>query len=140
VDDVVQEVFLAALVHAGRFRGDASLLTWLTKIAVNKCRSHQRGLRVLWKRFVGGDPALDQHHAPRSDGPDEDTAANVREAVQALAPRDREVVVLRYFEEMTAGEIAALTGQSKNSVEVRLHRARAKLAGVLRGLVEDGNV
>src|SRR5215217_5846336 len=44
VADVVQEVFLSALLHASRFRGEASLGTWLTRITVNKCRSHQRRL------------------------------------------------------------------------------------------------
>jgi RNA polymerase sigma-70 factor (ECF subfamily) len=55
----------------------------------------------------------------------------VRTAVQALPPRDREVVVLRYFEQMSAAEIAGVTRQSTNAVEVRLHRARARLAAAL---------
>ena len=42
VDDVVQEVFLAALRNAGSFRGEASLWTWLTRITLNRCRTHQR--------------------------------------------------------------------------------------------------
>jgi len=50
---------------------------------------------------------------------------------------DREVVVLRYFEHLSPGEIATLTRQSKNAVEVRLHRARARLAEALRELVEE---
>src|SRR5256885_260053 len=52
VEDIVQEVFLAALNHSRRFRGAASLSTWLTAIAVNKCRSHRRRLGVMWRRFV----------------------------------------------------------------------------------------
>jgi DNA-directed RNA polymerase specialized sigma24 family protein len=42
------------------------------------------------------------------------------------------VVVLRYFDDLSPAEIAAMTGQSKNAVEVRLHRARARLAVALR--------
>ena len=143
VDDVVQEVFLAALNHGHRFRGDASLATWLTAIAVNKCRSHQRRLRVLWDQFVRRP--MEAVDSPSSMGAAEDaldgaeTSARVREAVRRLSPRDREVVVLRYFDDLSAGEIANLTGQSKNAVEVRLHRARARLAVMLREVVNEDN-
>lgn len=135
VEDVVQEVFLAALNHGHRFRRDASLGTWLTTIAVNKCRSHQRRLGVLWKRFVRGP--LEEAEHPSPDRPAQqalsgvETSSKVRETVQALSPRDREVVVLRYFDDLSPAEIAVLTGQSKNAVEVRLHRARARLAASL---------
>jgi RNA polymerase sigma factor (sigma-70 family) len=141
VEDIVQEVFLAALNHRQRFRADATLSTWLTAIAVNKCRSHRRRLGVLWRRFVRSSegeagPAV-AVSSPEGALAAHETSARVRVAVGALAPRDREVVVLRYFEDLSPGEIARLTRQSKNAVEVRLHRARARLAEALRGLVEE---
>jgi RNA polymerase sigma-70 factor (ECF subfamily) len=141
VEDIVQEVFLAALTHGRGFRGTASLSTWLTAIAVNKCRSHRRRLSVLWRRFVQTSP--DERkvagHVPTGEEAlsSDETSARVRAAVAALSPRDREVVVLRYFEDLSPGDIAGLTRQSKNAVEVRLHRARARLAEALRELVEE---
>jgi RNA polymerase sigma-70 factor (ECF subfamily) len=141
VEDIVQEVFLAALTHGRGFRGTASLSTWLTAIAVNKCRSHRRRLSVLWRRFVqASSPEWDiagREPAGEDALSADQTSARVRAAVAALSPRDREVVVLRYFEDLSPGEIAALTRQSKNAVEVRLHRARARLAEALRELVEE---
>ena len=140
-EDVVQEVFLAALSHAHRFRGDASVGTWLTTIALNKCRSRQRRLGALWKRFVARPLEADERpsRGPTAQQAMEgvETSARVREAVRALSPRDREVVVLRYFDDLSPGEIASLTGQSKNAVEVRLHRARARLSAALRDYVEE---
>jgi RNA polymerase sigma factor (sigma-70 family) len=141
VEDIVQEVFLAALTHRRGFRGTASLSTWLTAIAVNKCRSHRRRLSVLWRRFVQ-TPSPERETAGRVGIGDDslsadETSARVRAAVQALSPRDREVVVLRYFEDLSPGDIATLTRQSKNAVEVRLHRARARLAAALQELVEE---
>jgi RNA polymerase sigma-70 factor (ECF subfamily) len=128
VEDIVQEVFFAALRHRRRFRGQSSLGTWLSAITVNCCRTHQRRqqLRQLLllrrRQEVAPEP-------PASDAAaSNDAARRVRQAVQALPPRDREVVVLRYFEELDAAGIAAVTGLSKNAVEVRLHRARARLA------------
>jgi RNA polymerase sigma-70 factor (ECF subfamily) len=141
VEDIVQEVFLAALTHRQRFRGSASLSTWLTAIAVNKCRSHVRRVSVLWRRFSQPSSKEPEAAGCMHSGDDtlssKETAARVRSAVAALSPRDREVVVLRYFEHLSPGEIATLTRQSKNAVEVRLHRARARLAEALRGLVEE---
>lgn len=147
VEDVVQEVFLAALINAKRFRGESSLDTWLSSIAVNKCRSRQRRYRLLWDRWVGCPraPAPAPADAPSRDAPIghglalNETAGKVREAVGALSPRDREVVVLRYFDELSAAEIAEATGQSRNSVEVRLHRARGRLAEALRDFWDEGH-
>ena len=141
VEDIVQEVFLAALTHSQRFRGSASLSTWLTAIAINKCRSHRRRLSVLWRRFVQASPKETEAAGRMPSGEDTlssaETSARVRSAVAALPPRDREVVVLRYFEHLSPGEIATLTRQSKNAIEVRLHRARARLAEAVRELVEE---
>ena len=67
----------------------------------------------------------------------DETADRVRTAVQALPPRDREAIVLRYFEGLAAAEIAAVTRQSVNAGEVRLHRARARLAGALGALMRE---
>src|SRR6476646_3374876 len=50
-EDVVQEVFLAALRKATDFRGRASLWTWLATITVNRCRRQLRR-QALWRRFV----------------------------------------------------------------------------------------
>ena len=50
VADVVQEVLLAVWVNRRKFRGDCSVGTWLARIAVNKCRSYQRRLKVRRKR------------------------------------------------------------------------------------------
>jgi RNA polymerase sigma-70 factor (ECF subfamily) len=145
VEDIVQEVFLAALDHGHAFRGEASVSTWLTAIAVNKCRSHGRRLSVMWRRLVRPQQELaDRSGPPSVENPDSlvraETSQRVREAVQALSPRDREVVVLRYFEELSASEVAQMTRQSRNAVEVRLHRARARLAGALRDVIEEGRL
>ena len=68
-------------------------------------------------------------------GLDDETFAAVRRAVRALPARYREVVVLRYLEEQSIDEVSRALGASKNAVEVRLHRARARLKDALADLV-----
>ena len=132
VEDVVQDVFLRALLRRSSFRGDAGLGTWLAAITINRCRSHHRRRLLTWRLFGRGEGFAQTPAPPSQDRmATDETSREVRLAVQALPPRDREVVVLRHFENMTSAEIAALTGQSKNAVEVRLHRARTRLAKAL---------
>ncbi len=125
VDDVVQDVFFAAFKRLRSFRGDASLSTWLSTIAINVCRSRQRRekLRLRWWRKVAA-------HAPASTATDspmaqQETSVRVQQAVRALPPRDREVIVLYYLEELSAKQIAAMLSTSVNAVDIRLHRARS---------------
>lgn len=138
VDDVVQEVFLAAWKGLPRFRGQAELGTWLTRITVNKCRSHRRKemlrLRWLWRR--GHEEAASSDPADRVTL-DRETQAEVRRGVRRLPARYCEVVVLRYLEEMSVERIGQVLGLTRNTVEVRLHRARERLRRELAGLLSE---
>jgi RNA polymerase sigma-70 factor (ECF subfamily) len=138
VEDVVQEVFVRALRAWAGFRGDAEVTTWLTRIAVNACRSHRRR-RFLRLRLFSGSASTEIALKRPEDGPaiDHETANRVRLAVRSLPGKDREVIVLRYLEEMETREIALVLGISTNNVNVRLHRARERLKLNLSDLQED---
>jgi RNA polymerase sigma-70 factor, ECF subfamily len=136
-DDIVQDVLLVLLNKLDAFRGDSSLSTWLTRVTINKCRSHQR------KRWVR-ESLFSRHRSTRSSeessGVDDqpirdDTNACVRAAVQSLAPRDREVIVLFYLEELSGKEIGRILRISSPAVDTRLHRARQRLKEKLKDLV-----
>ena len=132
VEDVVQDVFYAAFRNAGRFRGGSSLWTWLTVITVNQCRTQQRKRLFRW-RLHDAAAGVEREPAPAADEPaiDDETAHEVRAAVAALPAKDREVIVLCYLEHRSVAEIGKLLGTSHNAIEVRLHRARAKLREAL---------
>ena len=127
VDDVVQEVFLAAWVKRHQFRGDASAATWLTRIAINKTRNYARS-KATWRRVVEQFGRMMAHESSRPD-----TDANeinndaLKLAINKLKPSDRELIVLRYLEENSPEEIAELTGQKRNTIDARLSRARKRL-------------
>jgi RNA polymerase sigma-70 factor (ECF subfamily) len=63
-------------------------------------------------------------------------ASRVREAIGSLRLRYREVTVLHYLEQMSVEQIAEVVGVRRNTVEVRLHRARRQLEELLADLME----
>ncbi|MDB5289009.1 MAG: polymerase sigma-70 factor [Phycisphaerales bacterium] len=132
VEDVVQDVFVAALSKGKTFRGDASLWTWLTAVTLNLCRSRLRRAALI-RRLTGGLLRPENREASAADAGlvEDETSGRVRSAVAALPPRDREVIVLYYLEERPVAEISELIGITTNTVDVRLHRARRKLKDLL---------
>jgi len=137
VDDVVQNVFTSAYTGLKRFRGRSTLATWLTRIAINACRTHRR--RQLLRLSALQDARARENGRSRRSAEDraeaDETLDRVRRAVRALPNRYREVIVLRYMEDLAPGEISNLLGISRNTVAVRLTRARARLKRKLAGLI-----
>lgn len=136
VDDVVQDVFLAALRSGHRFRRDASLWTWLSAITLNCCRSRHRRQAVL-------DRVLGLIRKPKAPEPadaaalQDETAREVRTAVAGLPPNDREAIVLFYLEHRTVAEMSQMLRATPNAIEVRLHRARRRLRDLLAPHMKD---
>lgn len=134
VEDVVQEVFLAAFVGLKRFKGASSLRTWLYSITINKCRSHRHRRRVRLRVFSG--PNKDEADSAASESMTKDDFDRVRAAVRSLPVKYREVVVLKYLQELSTEKIREILGVSDNVVYVRLNRARAMLKDKLSNLMD----
>jgi RNA polymerase sigma-70 factor, ECF subfamily len=137
-DDLVQDVFVKALTGAKHFRGDSRISTWLTSIAVNVCRGHHRTRLVratFWKRWMSRrvEPADDEATEPAEQ---RERIKRVSDAVRRLKSMYREVVVLHYLEGMSSDDIGRVLGISRNTVEVRLHRARQMLRETLGPMME----
>jgi RNA polymerase sigma-70 factor (ECF subfamily) len=133
-DDVTQEAFLAAFRAAATYRPDvAPLRTWLFAIARNAARRARRQGREVPSEDVelmalgvdagwGAAAALDE--AERSE--------TLARALAALAPEDREILVLRDVEGMAGEATAAVLGVGLAAMKSRLHRARLRLLAALR--------
>ncbi len=134
-DDVGQETFIRFYRSLNSFRGDASLKTWLQKIAtnlsLNALKRRKRGLR----RFIDMDDADESAPQLQSDGAAQQTALGdvemVRAAVAALADKHRPVVVLRMIEGYSTRETAAMLGIPEGTVLSRLSRALEQLKVLL---------
>jgi RNA polymerase sigma-70 factor (ECF subfamily) len=140
VEDVTQEIFLAAFMGLKKFRCECSLKSWLFTITINKCRSHRHKWKLRQLRTI---PILMNGigmRLPRADtgvsSMDEEDFNHVRRAVAGLPARYREPVVLKYLQELDIDEISQILGISKNTLYVRLSRARKLLEPELAGLIE----
>lgn len=140
VDDIVQEVFVSALLGLKSFRGDCALRAWLYTITLNKCRSYHRYRRMLClqgRAMENAEASQSTDEGAGKDAVDRETFARVRDAIRALPPKYREVVVLRYLEGKETSDICGLLGISVSAFNMRLNRARKRLREQLIGLIED---
>ncbi len=128
-EDAFQETFLKAWKKWDSFRGESSVKTWLTRIAVNTCRDM---LRSGWLRIMRRSRPIETLFDLSAPGDlQEDTA--VRDAVLRLPGIYREVILLFCDQGMNTREIAEFLGIPANSVSTRLRRARALLNESLKG-------
>ncbi|RMF77659.1 MAG: sigma-70 family RNA polymerase sigma factor [Planctomycetota bacterium] len=139
VDDVVQDVFLRAWRGWSGFRQESSVKTWLTRITINACRARLRAWSAWLRVFSPADAEEPIRSAAAQDGTGmhAESLRRVRDGVRALPRKLREVIVLRYLEDYPIAQIAAVLGVSEGAVEVRLHRARARLRDALGALWEQ---
>jgi RNA polymerase sigma-70 factor (ECF subfamily) len=127
---LTQDCFLHAYKAWERFRGEASIQTWLMRIAVNLVRDAARNRRLqFWKRLRAGDPegiggyVRDGRLSPEGEALLREQIDGIWKATATLPERQKSVFLLRFAEEMTLLEIAAATGLSENAVKVHLYRA-----------------
>jgi len=162
-EDVVQEAWLTCLRSLDRFEGRSSLKTWLYGILVNVARARRRKeSRILpfssfWRRDESDShrPTVDRSRFGSdglwSDGPSswdnipeskvlgEETVQQVRSAIDALPPKQREVILLRDVAGFEATEVSSLLGISPANERVRLHRARAAVRQKLEEYLNPTN-
>ena len=120
--DAAQDTFVKAWKKMGPFRGGCDERTWLMRIAINTCRDYHR---TAWLRHVDRGTPLEA--LPEAGAEDAHPDGEVLRAVEALPRREREAVLLRYYQEMTVYEAAQALGISQSAVKQRLQRANRQL-------------
>lgn len=127
-EDAVQETFLKAYRAMDTFRGDCGEKTWLMRIALNTCRDMKR---VAWLRHV--DRRVTPEQLPQACVPFEARDDSIVQSILRLPRKEREVLLLYFYQDMTLEEIGQAMGLSKSTISARLKRAKAKLRAVLEG-------
>jgi RNA polymerase sigma-70 factor (ECF subfamily) len=133
-EDVVQEAFVRAYRHLGSYRERDKFGAWLLRIVVNQCRT--RATReARYTRFDDDASALEHaqrlHETHESTHDASDRRAELAHALAQLGPAQREAVVLRFAEELSYDEIAALTGVGVSALKMRVQRACLRLRELL---------
>ena len=140
-EDVVQETYVRAFTHLKDFRGDSSLSTWLSRIAMNEALGRLRRQRPaveLDSLPQGAREAQIIQFPLAADDPEKSMAQReiqhvVEHAIDELPEAFRLVFITRVIEGMNVEETAEILGLKPETVKTRLHRART----MLRDIVEN---
>ena len=130
--EAAQDVFIAAFEGLPALRGHTSLKAWLYGIATNKClemrrnRSRRETLRHDYQALIGYYAHCEPPSPPEEVCSRERQRRLVWEALRRLRVYDRELIVLRYLEDLLYDEIASILKVSRKTVERHLPRALAK--------------
>ncbi|WP_274307612.1 RNA polymerase sigma factor [Solibacillus daqui] len=125
-EEITQDVLIKFLIHKEDFRKDASLKTYLTRIAINCCHDElrkQKRKKLLAKLLPirKNEPSSEQAYLVT------ESFTTLKDSVFALPVHYREVIVLFYYEEFEVAEIADLLNISQNTVRTRIRRAKELL-------------
>jgi RNA polymerase sigma-70 factor (ECF subfamily) len=133
-EDVAQEAFLRILRAAPRYQPTAAFRTYLYRIVTRLCRDHRR---------KASPPSCPNPDAKPGKGPTAEACVvareerrAVRKALASLPTRQREAVILRYYERLSYDEIGEVMGASRKGVERLLARGRTTLARQMSDLLE----
>jgi RNA polymerase sigma-70 factor, ECF subfamily len=128
-EDAVQETLLAAWDAARRKREDASLKAWLFGILANRCHKY---LRTAGRRRKREQAAAKADAAPPEADRDDLRLQIVRDAMLRLEKEHREVVILRFWQDLSVEETAAALGIPAGTVKSRCHVAIGRLREMMR--------
>ena len=134
-EDTAQEVMLKSLPYLAKFDNPKALTVWLYKVARNRCVSNRRGKKNAQSQHLSLDDLMPSRlelrelvqsaaYNPETALLSSETAKHVKEAVLAVPPQYRMVLVLHDMEDLSAAEVAQVMGLRVGTVRVRLHRAR----------------
>lgn len=119
--DIVQEGAYKAILHSDSLKKEEYADTWIYRIMMNEA------LTFLRKNKVQNVNIEDIQETAADTGHDLD----LKQAVDALEPLERAVIILRFFEDLKLEQIAAITGENINTVKTKLYRTLKKLNIIL---------
>ncbi len=136
-EDTAQEVLLKLLPYISKFDSPQAFSGWLYTVARNRCLMSRRRSKFAPKEhlpldeLMPGDEELavlaTSHTSPEKAVLRKENSSQVRDALEAIPPQYRLILVLHDMEELDTPEIAKITGIREGTVRVRLHRARLAL-------------
>ncbi|HZM87610.1 MAG TPA: sigma-70 family RNA polymerase sigma factor [Blastocatellia bacterium] len=136
-EDVLQIVFVKVYQGLPGFRFEASLSTWIYRVALNECLNQQRrrgAHHVPFEALLGSDEEFDAGASADRQHAESERREIIHRAVMELSPKLRAVVALKYLDGLSYEEIASVLECSPGTVASRLNRALNQLEVRLRPL------
>lgn len=143
-ETVAQDTLLRAYNGRANFRGECSVSTWLSGIALNLLRDHQRtGKFKFWKKVKASSIDVQEMasyipsgvSSPEAQLLAKEKVKYLNEIIETLSPKQRTVFLLRFLEELPVADISEVLGMPLATVRTHLHRAlnvvRARLGADL---------
>lgn len=140
-DDATQEVFIKAIQKIDRFRGDASLKTWLYTVTANHSKN------ILRKRKIRRMFSLSDHDSfiqiesknknPHQELTNTELGERIKTALDRLPEKQRETFMLRYYDDMPYEEISKVLGTSVGGLKANYYHATKKMAELLKDTKYD---
>jgi len=127
-DDLLQDIFLKIWTALPSFRGEAQLYTWVWRIATNETLNWLRKEKVrAMLRFASADELAAQkvEADPYFNGTDAER--EVAKAIARLPEKQRQVFIMRWWDELSYEEISAITGTSVGALKASYHIAQEKV-------------
>lgn len=133
-EEAAQDAFIKAFNSLSKFNREAKFSTWLYRIAFNTAISYKRRSKAIFQSIDHIHPV--QRHEGEGNVEHGDRKRFIELAMRKLNDADRLAVNLFYLQEFSLEEIAEITGMQANTVKVRIHRARQRLAEELKSILQ----
>jgi len=130
-DDLTQEIFIRAYQNLHQFDQDKKFFTWLYTLGINLIRNHLKKKAKDVEHHTTNhqfpEPQTKGDESREGDFPSEDSMRRLDENMQKLPVDLREAIILKFYQDLTFEEIAAITGDSLSAVKMRVYRGLEKL-------------
>lgn len=133
-EEAAQDAFIKAFHYLKNFNRQARFSTWLYRIVFNTAISYKRKNKHQFQNIE--DSIVEYAVGADAQAEKDDKAMFIGQALNKLNDADRMAIQLYYIKEFTLEEVAGMMGQNENTIKVRIHRARLRLADELKKILK----
>ncbi len=131
-DDLLQEIFLKVWAALPSFRGESQLFTWVWRIATNETLNHLRKEKVRAAlKFSSVDAEMERRIQADPYFKGTEAERELAKAVLKLPEKQRQVFIMRWWDDLSYEEISAITGTSVGALKASYHIAQEKIRSLV---------